>query len=671
MNLYERYSHLYQSLEQLDEGTIGSDAVLKEINENFADEKPNICFNLISYFVNPPEISEGFKQLIQKLYLQYKEKDDEAFFLSTFFKYLNSYKKVIVKLSNIFPPDIIASVTDDEDSLAGVFAKECNKEKLIYFMIQEHNYMPEILDCLQIDYDKLELLFRKRAIVGSIRCALIEDDVQKLIELETDPSFNKNMRLYSSDFDIAKGVFKPIEYAVLYGSVKCFKQLMLSYYVDDPILISDPSIAIQGGNLEIIKLLMDKGYDFKGIQPLITAIMKKKNEILSWLIDRDLEFVRKEAHANILIKASMGCFNFEAFKLLIDSTKPIYAFSSKFYESSNCSFFYTYIFEMEKKKGTLDTLIRDISMISYSWFKEKWFPLNEINPDDMFQLICNSITASAPKNLEVLLNLNPILSKQQELFILENGRKNFFDTIVKFNRFHPYISISITDLIHLVETGSSKALAYIEIESICNQIDEEGNNLLQHLFSKTFLTPDHFDRNLNGREIGRFVAELAKKLDPNYKNNAGETAADILQKRPYNQATLIFHAQYRISVESFPYQNIPICSFKFTKRNYYHQPFYACHTCNLENGLGVCEACVSKCHKGHEVEYLGIRNCFCDCCVQSKHAVNLFEREMDELEKEEEKSSSDSSSSSFDLSSGSSSSSSSSSFLDSFIVPKK
>lgn len=57
-----------------------------------------------------------------------------------------------------------------------------------------------------------------------------------------------------------------------------------------------------------------------------------------------------------------------------------------------------------------------------------------------------------------------------------------------------------------------------------------------------------------------------------------------------------------------------ICTFAASGTTLIAQEWYECRTCNLVNGLCMCEVCAHNCHKGHNVVCIGMSNgCFCDC----------------------------------------------------------
>lgn len=73
-----------------------------------------------------------------------------------------------------------------------------------------------------------------------------------------------------------------------------------------------------------------------------------------------------------------------------------------------------------------------------------------------------------------------------------------------------------------------------------------------------------------------------------------------------------------LSLGSFTPTTIePICTFEASGKKFIVQKWYNCKTCNLINGLGMCEVCVSRCHKGHDIICRGVSNrFFCDCPIK-------------------------------------------------------
>lgn len=58
--------------------------------------------------------------------------------------------------------------------------------------------------------------------------------------------------------------------------------------------------------------------------------------------------------------------------------------------------------------------------------------------------------------------------------------------------------------------------------------------------------------------------------------------------------------------------------------------FYRCNTCNTTARNAICENCIKKCHKGHEIEFIRHDRFFCDCGSNSlKSQCKLIETTQD------------------------------------------
>ena len=114
-----------------------------------------------------------------------------------------------------------------------------------------------------------------------IREAIIRDDIDELMKLLID----KNMSVHDSlNFDSIEYIktyssnISIIDYAALHGSVKCFKYAIMNdakYYQDTQ------KFAIEGGNVEIIHILEQKGAKFENLY--MDAIGYHRNDIADWL----------------------------------------------------------------------------------------------------------------------------------------------------------------------------------------------------------------------------------------------------------------------------------------------------------------------------------------------------------------------------------------------------
>lgn len=56
-----------------------------------------------------------------------------------------------------------------------------------------------------------------------------------------------------------------------------------------------------------------------------------------------------------------------------------------------------------------------------------------------------------------------------------------------------------------------------------------------------------------------------------------------------------------------------LCTFTATRKEFANQHWYHCHTCRMNDGVGVCTICAKVCHKNHDVTYAKYGSFFCDC----------------------------------------------------------
>ena len=50
-----------------------------------------------------------------------------------------------------------------------------------------------------------------------------------------------------------------------------------------------------------------------------------------------------------------------------------------------------------------------------------------------------------------------------------------------------------------------------------------------------------------------------------------------------------------------------------TQKEFMNQHWYHCHTCKMNDGVGVCTVCAKVCHKDHDISYAKCGSFFCDC----------------------------------------------------------
>ena len=646
--MYANFAHIRNSLEELNQGSLPVNAVLEEIKAtDILNSNAFYLFTLISNYIKYPSISDGIKSLLQGILSIKESEEKEIDFLVEFSNYLNSYQKTLLRLSGTFTREEMLTIFGNDNTIYSNCMHHDNDEMLIYQVMKGKRDIPEILSCLTINYDKLDEIFKNGAPIGSVRQVIRTDNVEQLIQLETQPDFSLRMKLTPSALDKMYGTFTLIEYAAIYGAIKCFKHILLAEYTNNEPVLRDPKFAISGGNLEIIHLLMKKGVDFLTSECARSALYFNNMDFLEWIIDQSPEFLKDQSQIISLIHQSIAMYNFYAFELLYKRVEPIMIFNTSLRETEKFCVFFMKIIEDEKEKGKLNELFEELSKAGRQWFHKKWFPTKYIQDYQLFTLIENSMNLCKAKDIKTLLDLNPTLNPSDEKALFEKGNPRFLEILLSYERFVKYAHMSFDEFDQYINTLNKDFLPLLSIEEIANQTDENGNNFLQRMFANFYLHENLFSTSFRGKDLGKIVTDVAMRVNIMHKNNDGKTAADILSERPYNQITLIMMAEFRTVFPDYPYQELPLCSFVFTKRNYYEQPFYSCDDCDLTDGYGCCEACVSKCHGDHKVHYNGIRNCFCDCIVLNKHKEEKFPKEKEIKEENPQTSSSDTSDATF------------------------
>jgi hypothetical protein len=118
---------------------------------------------------------------------------------------------------------------------------------------------------------------------GSLGYVLKYDDRESLIFLSMNPEFNFLAKIYLSDCDLAFGkkLKRPslIAISAFYGSVRCFKFLLLNGYQMRPSICKN---SIRGGNTEIISLCEQEHGDFSKCLPISVQFLR--NEIADSLL---------------------------------------------------------------------------------------------------------------------------------------------------------------------------------------------------------------------------------------------------------------------------------------------------------------------------------------------------------------------------------------------------
>ena len=119
---------------------------------------------------------------------------------------------------------------------------------------------------------------------GTFERMLFEDDInalQRFLAIQTDDYINK--KIVANDFFPETSYFytinfNPLVVAALFGSVKCFKYLMMNeYQIQEDVC----KTAIAGGNIEIVHLCEQNGLLFN--ECLELAVMYHRYDLFEWL----------------------------------------------------------------------------------------------------------------------------------------------------------------------------------------------------------------------------------------------------------------------------------------------------------------------------------------------------------------------------------------------------
>lgn len=116
---------------------------------------------------------------------------------------------------------------------------------------------------------------------GSIEQIIFNDDVEKLLELSTNPQFDYNQNIETAAFHFTDfpRKYSILSFACLYQSIECFKFLKMNGSNLTP---SEFECAVAGGNLEIIHITQRETPDVGSV--LSKAVIFHRNEIADWLL---------------------------------------------------------------------------------------------------------------------------------------------------------------------------------------------------------------------------------------------------------------------------------------------------------------------------------------------------------------------------------------------------
>jgi len=171
------------------------------------------------------------------------------------------------------------------------FDEKAYEEELNFFTetasdLYEDMYISHYTRLLQNDRELLKEISSFILPRESTSYSIFYDDIEMFQQISSSPGFD-----FSQTFDFSAPEFVLIfsydiyradllSFAALFGSVKCFKYILVNHNGFDSMIMQHCSI---GGNLEILHLVLDFKTTFEGC--LISSIINSNYDVFVWLIE--------------------------------------------------------------------------------------------------------------------------------------------------------------------------------------------------------------------------------------------------------------------------------------------------------------------------------------------------------------------------------------------------
>lgn len=164
-----------------------------------------------------------------------------------------------------------------------------------------------------IEYPKTMIYNGSLKINSSLYKNILNDDVDSLQKQTSNPKFNLSQEyvdisISHKNHDNLSCICNALECAAFFGSIKCFKYLILNAKLKTNYVAS---YAIVGGNVEIIRICLQMKFDFKNC--LNIAIKHHKNDIAQWIFENKIDFPD-----NGLLYICIHSFNYEMYNYFLD-----------------------------------------------------------------------------------------------------------------------------------------------------------------------------------------------------------------------------------------------------------------------------------------------------------------------------------------------------------------
>jgi hypothetical protein len=168
--------------------------------------------------------------------------------------------------------------------------------------------------------DDWKLLRECRICSNQLLELVISDNADSLQDLVSAPGFRIDQRIHASSFEwriFLSDYPTLIQVASFYGSLKCFRYLLLNGADLGMCDFKGRSLAVYavaGGNTEIVRILEQRDCSFAGCMSV--ACLFHRQPIVEWLMTLDLE------PENLLIPSIVSC-NFDAFLYCLEQKVDI------------------------------------------------------------------------------------------------------------------------------------------------------------------------------------------------------------------------------------------------------------------------------------------------------------------------------------------------------------
>lgn len=171
----------------------------------------------------------------------------------------------------------LKKVTLYEKLLSLLYVKHGNIVELSLIAKKKNQYNRRPLDCC--NWDSLDGFW------SFVR----NDELDNFVEYARNPSFDINIKTAFEKFNNALVLrhddsiepFPLVNYSAIYGSLKCFKFLIIN---DCDHTSKLDRCSIVGGNKEIVHIVEQQGYKFK--KCLRPAVLSHRNELYEWIMDK-------------------------------------------------------------------------------------------------------------------------------------------------------------------------------------------------------------------------------------------------------------------------------------------------------------------------------------------------------------------------------------------------